>query len=177
MSTAPVIPIVFGGLIAWSVYRRVRRNIGRQKLHPRRAVTSIVIFSVLSALIAVSSARHPDMLLGFGAGLVPGILLGFVGLRLTRFETTDEGHFYTPSAHIGVALSVLFVGRLLYRMMVMPNFSTASAQTSAPVQSPLTLLIFGLVAGYYLTYMTGVLIHSHDKRSAQTVSSDDPKTL
>jgi hypothetical protein len=29
MSFAPVMPVLFGGLIAWSVYRRVRRNIGR----------------------------------------------------------------------------------------------------------------------------------------------------
>ena len=176
MSPAPVIPIVFGGLIAWSVYRRIRRNIGRQKLQPRRALTSIVILSVCSVLIAVSSVRHPNMLLGFGAGLLPGIALGFLGLRLTRFETTDEGHFYTPSAHIGVALSVLFIGRLLYRMLVLPGFSTGSAPPTAPAASPLTLLIFGLLAGYYLTYQTGILIHSHDKKS-EAVSSDVPKRL
>lgn len=176
MSPAPVIPIVFGGLIVWSVYRRIRRNIGRQKLQPRRAVTSIVILSVCSVLVAASSVRHPNVLLGFGAGLLPGIALGFFGLRLTRFETTDEGHFYTPSAHIGVAISVLFIGRLLYRMMVLPGFSTASAQMPPPTLNPLTLLIFGLLAGYYLTYQTGILIHSHDKKSA-AVSSDDPKRL
>lgn len=176
MSSAPVVPIVFGGLIAWSVYRRIRRNIGRQKLHPRRAVTSIVILSVCCVLIAAPSVRHPDLLLGFGAGLLPGVLLGFLGLRLTRFETTDEGHFYTPSAQIGVALSILFIGRLIYRMMVLPGFSAASARTSAPTLSPLTLLIFGLLAGYYLTYQTGILIHSHDKKS-EAVPFDDPKRL
>ena len=47
---APVIPIVFGGLFIWSIYRRVRRNIGRQKLRPRRIIVSIVIFSVVSVL-------------------------------------------------------------------------------------------------------------------------------
>lgn len=177
MSPAPVVPIVFGGLIAWSVYRRIRRNIGRQKLHPRRAMMSIIILSVFSVLITASSTHNLNLLLGFGGGLLPGILLGLVGLRLTRFETTEEGHFYTPSAHIGVALSVLFIGRLLYRMMVLSNFSVASAQTPAPAQSPLTLFIFGLVAGYYITYFVGVLIHSHDKKLPAAISSNDPKSL
>ena len=51
MTSAPVVPILFGGLIAWSIYRRVRRNIGRQKLRPRRITVSIVILSVVSILL------------------------------------------------------------------------------------------------------------------------------
>jgi len=177
MSPAPVIPILFGGLIAWSVYRRVRRNIGRQTLHARRALTSVIILSVFSVIIAVSSVHHPELLLGFGAGLLPGTLLGFFGLRLTRFETTNEGHFYTPSAHIGVALSVLFIGRLFYRFMVLRNISATAPQTLPAAQSPLTLFIFGLVAGYYITYFIGILIHSHDKKSPAGHSSADSKSL
>ena len=41
--------------------------------------------------------------------------LGILGLRLTRFETTGEGMLYTPSAHLGIALSTLLVGRIVYR--------------------------------------------------------------
>src|SRR5271170_33113 len=106
MSSAPVMPILFGSLIAWSIYRRVRRNIGRQKLRPRRAITSIIILSVVSVLIVVTSLQNSDLLLGFSGGLSLGVLLGFIGLHLTRFETTDDGHFYTPNTHIGVALSL-----------------------------------------------------------------------
>jgi hypothetical protein len=45
---------VFGAvlaLIAWRIYKRIRRNIGRQPLRPRRALTSIIILSVLSVVI------------------------------------------------------------------------------------------------------------------------------
>ena len=102
------------------------------------------------------------MLLGLGGGLLAGALLGLVGLRLTRFETTAEGHFYTPNIHIGIALSVLFVGRMAYRFIVLGG---ADAQNHAPVfQSPLTLVILGLNVGYYLVYQTGILIHNHDKK-------------
>src|SRR5580704_16495741 len=125
MSSAHFVPILLIGLFGWSIYRRVRRNIGRQNLHPHRAIKSIVILSLVSVLIVGTSLPNTNLLLGFGGGLLLGALLGFVGLRLTRFETTDEGHFYTPNTHIGVALSVLFVGRIAYKYILSGNAATA----------------------------------------------------
>jgi hypothetical protein len=162
MSSAHFGLIFLVGLFAWGGYRRVRRNIGRQPLHPRRAITSIVILSVVSVLIIGMSLQNTNSLLGFGGGLLPGALLGFVGLRLTRFETTDEGHFYTPNTHIGVALSVLFVGRFAYQHM--PGTVATAQNPAAPFQSPLTLFILGLTVGYYIVYQTGILVHNHDKK-------------
>ena len=58
-------------------------------------------------------------------GVVGGAALGRLGLRLTRFEQTPLGLFYTPNAHLGVALSLLFLGRLIYRVFQLsPSFST-----------------------------------------------------
>jgi hypothetical protein len=150
------------GIFAWSIYRRVRRNIGRQPLHPRRAIKSIAILSLVSALIVGTSLQNTNLLLGFGGGLLPGALLGFIGLRLTRFETTDEGHFYTPNTHIGVALSLLLVGRMFYRFWQVRDIATAP-HYPPPMQSPLTFFIIGLTVGYYIVYQIGVLIHNHDK--------------
>jgi hypothetical protein len=161
--TAPVVPILFGGLIAWSIYRRVRRNIGRQKLRPVRIIISIVVFSLISLVFLALSLQLPKLLPGIGGGLLLGVLLGFVGLRLTKFETTDEGHFYTPNTHIGVALSVLFVGRLIYRFWVLNDAATAGNHPP-PFQSPLTFFIFGLIAGYYIVYYAGLFVHTHDKK-------------
>lgn len=156
-------PILFGGLIAWSIYRRVRRNIGRQPLRPRRITVSIVIFSVASVLFIGASLQQMHLLLGIGGGLLFGVLLGFVGLRLTQFETTNEGHFYTPNTHIGVALSLLFVGRLLYRFWVLRDAALATGHPPL-MQSPLTFFIFGLIAGYYIVYYIGLFVHTHDKK-------------
>src|ERR1700710_1036320 len=119
MTPPPVMPVLFGGLIAWGIYRRVRRNIGRQKIQPRRIIFSIVIFSLVSVLFIGMSLQQMHLMLGILGGLALGVGLGFIGLRLTKFETNDEGHFYTPNTHIGVALSLLFVGRLLYRFWVL----------------------------------------------------------
>lgn len=163
MTPAPVVPVLIGGLVAWGIYRRVRRNIGRQPLRSRRIIISIVIFSVVSILFLFMSLQHSRLMLGIVGGLSAGGLLGFVGLRLTKFETTDEGHFYTPNTHIGVALSTLFIGRMLYRFWILRDAATATGHPP-PFQSPLTFLIFGLIAGYYIVYYIGLFVHTHDKK-------------
>jgi hypothetical protein len=147
------------------MYRRVRRNIGRQSLHPRRAITSIIILSLVTVLLIGTSLQNTNLLLGLGGGLLLGALLGFVGLRLTRFETTNAGHFYTPNTPIGVALSLLLAGRIVYRLMIFQNVSVAPNHPP-PMQSPLTLFILGLTIGYYLVYQTGLFIHSRDKNTS-----------
>jgi hypothetical protein len=163
MASAPVVPILFGGLIVWSIYRRVRRNIGRQKLRPQRIIVSIVVLSAVSLISLGLSLGDMPLLAGSAGGLALGVALGFVGLRLTRFETTEEGHFYTPNTMIGVALSALFIGRLVYRMWVLKDAAAAPYHHPA-FQSPLTFFIFGSVAGYYIVYYIGLFVHTHYKK-------------
>jgi hypothetical protein len=100
------------------------------------------------------------VLIGLGGGLAAGVLLALVGLRLTRFEATPEGRFYTPNPYIGVAISILFVGRLLYRLFMLSTVSEKPMQAPPLMQSSLSFLVFGLLAGYYMAYYIGVLMRS-----------------
>jgi hypothetical protein len=164
MSSVHIGPILLVGFFAWGIYRRIRRNIGQQHLRPRRAVISIFILTLISLLIIGTSFQNMNLLLGMGGGLLLGALLGLLGLHLTKFETTEAGHFYTPNTHIGVGLSILFLGRMIYRMPVLLGAPAALNHPQA-FQSPLTLFILGLTVGYYLVYQTGILIHNHDKNN------------
>ena len=157
-------PFIFGGLIAWSIYRRIRRNIGEQKLRPRRIILSLVIFAVVGTLIVTAACmlHNPGMVLGFGGGLLLGAGLGFFGLHLTKFRTTDEGHFYTPNTYIGGALSLLLIGRMAYNYW--KNGGFAPPPGHQPVPSPLTYFIIGLTFGYYIVYYIGLFVHTHDKK-------------
>ncbi|MDB6021304.1 MAG: putative rane protein [Pedosphaera sp.] len=153
------VPLLLMGFVGWRMIQRVRRNIGRQPLQPKRMIARIVIFAVVALLFGAISLLHTELMLGFGAGLVLGVPLALVGLRLTRFEATPEGHFYTPNTYIGVALSVLLVVRLFCRMFKLYSVSETTGLTYAKVgQSALTLFLFGLLASYYIAYFTGVFV-------------------
>lgn len=158
-----VIFTLVGALIAWRFYRRVRRNIGRQKLRPQRIIVSLVLFCVASIFIVSVSVHHSNLLTAFGAGLGGGALVGFLGLRLTQFETTAGGHFYTPDTRLGLAISLLLAGRILYRMAALHTPAFA-ADHQAPQPSPLTYLILGITFGYFLVYYAGLFVHTHDKK-------------
>jgi hypothetical protein len=140
-------------LVAWRAYSRIKRNIGRQTLSKVRPFITMAIFPLLAVLLGWQAVGHsrPELLYALAGGIIGGGVLGYYGIKHTKFEVTPQGLFYTPNAHIGIALSVLLIGRLLYRMFVY-------AQTTPDdfAASPLTLGIFGLLAGYYVTYAIGL---------------------
>jgi hypothetical protein len=154
-----------GALIAWRLYARVRRSIGRQRLSRVRPWITLVVFPTLVVLFAVAARTATVAETCLAGGLALGVGLGVLGMRLTRFEVTPEGLFYTPSAHLGIALSALLVGRLLYRFALVGLPGAAPQGPSATsALTPLTLLIFGTLAGYYWTYAVGLLHWSFRRR-------------
>jgi hypothetical protein len=150
--------LIFIPLVAWRLYSRVKRNIGRQHLTKWRPWVTMTIFPVIIILISLGAISQPLRLAGMAAGIVAGAVLGVFGTRHTKFENTPEGIWYTPNAHIGIALSVLFASRVVYRMFQLysidPNMQPNPADFAS---SPLTLSIFGLLAGYYVTYAIGLI--------------------
>jgi hypothetical protein len=148
-----------GTLVVWRVYSRIRRVIGRQKLSAVRPWLTVTLFPLLLAVLAFATINHPlaEVALLSGAGL--GVALGIIGHRLTRFEATPQGLYYTPNAHLGIALSLLLIGRIGYRFvqLSLAGNSAVNPYGSGFVSSPLTLLIFGTLAGYYVSYAIGLL--------------------
>lgn len=83
--------------------------------------------------------------------------LGVFGLSKTQFESTQQGLFHTPNAH-GIAISLLFVGRLAFRLITVLTLNSGEPPMSDNfARSPLTLAIFGLLAGHYTTYDVGLV--------------------
>lgn len=164
-----LVPALIGSFVAWRVYIRIRRNIGRQLLNPRRLIGQITFFSIASMVMAVWSVGHPTVLAGLLGGLLLAVPLASYGLRLTRFETTEDGFCYRPNTYIGVALSLILVARLAYRFAVLNGLAQSIVQPAKGfMQSPLTLFVFGLTAGYYITYYAGVYRRSKaEKRKAK----------
>lgn len=159
LSTQALGTAAFVAFIAWRIYARVRRSIGRQRLSPVRPWISVVLFPVLIVLLTLASRSAPLAQTCLLAGTALGIGLGVLGIRLTRFEDSPDGRFYTPNAHIGVVLSTLLVCRIAYRFVAggFPGAAVGTPPPSANALTPLTLLLIGTLAGYYCTYAAGLL--------------------
>jgi hypothetical protein len=146
-------------IVAFGVYRRVRRNIGRQILTAQRQYVRMGLISVLSLFLTFSHPLQPVAVAYIASGLLVGAAVGWFALRHTEFVAAPEGYFYTPHLYIGLAVTALFVGRLLYRVVLVYGAMANATPGTAPVpdNNPLTLGILFLTTGYYIVYCTGLL--------------------
>ena len=161
MTSKQLVPALVIPFIAWRVYMRARRNIGRQPFKPARLQVSIAVFSLVLVIFAYFGLPHPNTLLALGGGVAVSVGLSWWGLHLTKFEDTPQGKFYTPNTALGLAVTALFIGRIVYRMITLPSVADGTLAAPQPFQSPLTFFLFGVSAGYYIVYSIGVLIRSH----------------
>lgn len=154
---APAVPLpiasyVFPLLIAFAMYRRIRRNFGVQRWRPTRAWIRLVLLSLVSLLLLVAGVFAPQTLPAIGIGLACGAVLGHVGLKHTHVAIIGGQRTYTPNPWIGGALSALLVGRLAWRWT---HGGIAAAQ-AAP--SGATFGIAMALITYSLVYIAGLML-------------------
>jgi hypothetical protein len=155
MTPSPIVAAVLVPFVLWRVYQRVKRLMVRQRSQPWRHWIAAILFPVILIGMGTAALAHPTALAGMAAGVAIGAALGLLALRRTVYETIGGAFFYTPNAHIGILVSLLFIGRLLYRGYEFYVLDVAQPQDFA--SSPLTLLVFGILAGYYTMYAAGLL--------------------
>jgi hypothetical protein len=162
LSPSTITLLILIPLIAWRVYSRIRRMVGRQRLSKIRPWITLIIFPLILALLSLATLRHPELLALLGGAVAIGVALAVYGLRRTKFEATPQGLFYTPNAHLGIALSVLFLARIIYRFVEIYLLNpTVPRDMQEFGRSPLTLAVFGLLAGYYIGYAAGLVRWRH----------------
>jgi hypothetical protein len=154
-------PYAIAGLAVLLIYRRFRRSFGRQPMLPVRMWIRIALLILLSCSLLPSAFKSGQFLLAELAGAIVGIALGFWGARHTRYATYGRLH-YVPHTYTGVAVSLLFIGRLVYRVVewYSQNGALGGAAAVAPppmVRSPLTVGLIFVVVGYYVCYYAMVL--------------------
>ena len=160
--------VVAAALVLLIIYRRFRRTFGRQPLRPRRMIVRIILLSVIAVVLLPAAWRSSASALAMGAALLLGVALAVWGARHTRFERHEGELHYVPHTYAGMVVAALFLGRLLYRLLVLPYSpavsGTAEAAAASPAaalaalsQSPLTLSVFFVLIGYYVSYYGYVL--------------------
>lgn len=161
MTSKQLVPALVIPFLAWRIYMRTKRNIGRQPFKPARLQVSIAVFTTVLLVFAFFGLAHPVTLFALAGGIAASAALAWWGLQLTKFENAPEGKFYTPNTALGLGVTVLFVGRIAYRMLTLPSMTEGATVAPQPFQSPLTFFLLGVSAGYYIVYSIGVLIRSH----------------
>jgi len=106
--------------------------------------------------------------------------LAMWGAARTRFLRVSGQLYFVPHTYTGIAVSLLFVGRLVYRLIQVYGNVHAHAAAADPasqsfaaagmLQSPLTLGLYFVLMGYYVCYYSMVLWKSK-RVVAEEVSS------
>jgi hypothetical protein len=146
-------------LLCFAVYRRLRRNFGRQALRPVRMGLRIAVFALICVALAPRIVASSESLIASLVGAVAGVAIAMFASRRTRFEWQDARLYYLPHTTTGIAISLLFVGRLIYRVISVAasggpvgGAANRGLAPNALVQGPLTLSLLFVVVGYYVYY-------------------------
>ncbi|MBW7453632.1 hypothetical protein K0U00_06230 [Paenibacillus sepulcri] len=116
MSGQVIISLLLGVFIVYRIFLRVRRTFGWQQLNLGKVRIMTVILGVVGLLFFVEGAFDTVSLISNMIGIALGIALACCGAAKTRFERRDGNWRYRPSAWIGGTVTILFLGRLIYRI-------------------------------------------------------------
>ncbi len=155
----PTIALTAGAVfILWRVIARVRLLVARQRSRLWRHRGSVLLFPTVLGFLALGALGEPKSLAALAAGILIGITLAVIGLRLSRFELSDDGPYFTPFAPIGIALSALLISRLVYRgLEIADSIRDRTGGFEQLGATPITLWVFGTLASYYCGYAVGLL--------------------
>lgn len=170
-----IAPYVFPLLIAFAMYRRIRRNFGVQPWRPTRAWVRLVFLSLASLMLLVAGVLMPQTLPAIGIGLACGAVLGYFGLKHTHVAWIGDQRTYTPNPWIGGALSALLVGRMAWRFTQHGGFGATQATPSG-----VTFGIAMALITYSLIHIAGLMVqmkHLQAPAVPQPSASNPPTTF
>ena len=147
-------------LMPFALWQRYRT--GRSRRRAVRWVVTLNAWSLLASVVLFLSgawiaAYWVDAALAHaGAGLLAGMVLGVIGLALTRFEATSQGVFYTPNRWLVLALTLVVAARIGYGLYRMEQAWVSDIHAAWLAQQGSVLAVGGLLLGHYLAYAWGL---------------------
>jgi hypothetical protein len=153
------------------MYRRVRRNFGKQKLNPGYLIFRMVLLCVVGVLLLIPTFFSQELAVISLVGAAIGVGLAIWAAKHTRFLNQDGVLYYLPHTYTGMVVTALFVGRIAYRIFVNAQPHTVITTDWNPgmgdlsflsgfYHNPVTRLVFFVLIGYYVYYYWYVLHES-----------------
>jgi hypothetical protein len=143
----------------------VRYRVGTARRPGRRWVATINLLSLLLSaalflwIAALTNFWVRNAFAYSLVGFVSGVLLGLLGLVVTRWEKTATISYYTPNRWLVLVITFAVAARMLYgfwRIWHAWHFAGANSSWLASAGIPGSMAVGALVIGYYLTYFTGI---------------------
>ena len=149
-------------IVAFALYRRVRRNIGWQKYSSKQIKFRAVLFIVIALFVLASSFSFPLVYISDAVGIGIGLVLAYFAIKTTQFQEREGKWLYRPNAWIGTILLALVFGRIIYRVFsnidVYKSLAGSGSnppdpnQMSTYISHPYTAGIIFILIAYYISY-------------------------
>ena len=172
-----ILPFALLAFLPVSIVLRYRASTARRLA--RGWVATINVFALALSVAffltvaATTSLWVPRAFTYTTLGLAGGIVLGLVGLWLSRWETTARGLHYTPNRALVTAVMLVVASRMIYGLWrAWHAWHRAPNETSwlAASGAAGSLAAGAVVLGYYLAYNAGVW--ARFKRHKRTSARD-----
>jgi hypothetical protein len=153
----------------------IRFRLGVARRPARRWIATINVLSLLASaalflwIAALTNSWVPNAFRYSLIGLIAGVLLGLLGLKVTRWESTTRALYYTPNRWLVLLITIAVTTRLLFGLWrIWHAWRTTGHDVSwlASAGIPGSMAVGALVLGYYLTYFFGVRWRLASSRSS-----------
>jgi hypothetical protein len=158
-----VVILALIALIPFSLVQRYRMGTSRQRARGWLAAINLGGFALSAILFlagaAIASAWIPSALSYTAAGLLGGCLLGWLGLRLTRWEPARGSLHFTPNRLLVLGITLVVTARLIYgfwRGVQAWRVDVEGTSWLGAAGVAGSMAAGAVVLGYYLAYWIGV---------------------
>lgn len=157
------LPVILIALTPLLLFQRYRVGTSRREGRPWLATLNVVLM-IVSALFflggaALTSIWIDRVLTGAAAGVGIGVVLGGIGLLLTRWEATPRSLHYTPNRWLVLGVTLVVAARVVYgfyRSLLAARAGIEGAGLVSAFGVPESMAAGGIVIGYYLAYGAGL---------------------
>jgi hypothetical protein len=157
------LPLVVLALTPLMLFQRYRAGKARRQARPWMATFSLVMMAVSAVFFlvgaGVTSIWVAGAMSGAAAGVGIGLVLGLLGLVITRWEATPRSLHYTPNRWLVLFVTLIVSLRVLYglyRSALVAQSGVTGTTLALAFGIPESFAAGGAVIGYYLAYNSGL---------------------
>jgi len=158
-----LVPMVVIALMPLILIQRYRVGKARRQARPWAVTLNLAVMAFSAVFFLASAAFTTIWILraftGAAAGLLAGLVLGVLGLAMTRWESTPRTLHYTPNRWLVLLVTLIVSARVMYgliRAFAVAQTGMSGAALVTAFGVPESFAAGAVVIGYYLAYNAGL---------------------